>query len=130
MLAELCKDAHCALGVQEGNVQLLGTFARGFVDETYAGFFGFFQGIGYAVFHTEGHVVHALTFLFDEFGNGAFGRCGFQQFEFHLTAFEECSLYFLVCHFFYVVSLQSQYVFKVWKSLFDAFNGYSDVFNV
>ena len=42
--------------------------------------------------------------LFDEFGNGAFGRSGFEQLNFHVTYFQESGSYLLIFYGFNVVA--------------------------
>ena len=55
--------------MQESDAQAFGTAARGLVDETDAGFLGFFK-MTFKVFHGESDVVHATTtvVLLDEHG--------------------------------------------------------------
>ena len=99
--------------MEEGDVQVLCALAGSLVDEAYSLLVAFGQGVAHAVFDAEGHVVYSVVAFVEPLLDGAFGRGGLQQFEFHLAALQEGGLHFLVGHLFNGVTLQPQDVLEI-----------------
>ena len=107
LLAKFCQHAACRFRMQEGYVEVLGSFPRRFVDKAQALAFAFGQGVAYSVFDAEGYVVYAVVALVKPFLDSALGRRRLKQFKLHLAAFEKGGLDFLVCDLFYCVTLKA-----------------------
>ena len=92
--------------MQECDVQAFRTFTGSFVNQADTFSFNFCESVCHSVFHSKCQMVHtAVTVvLFDEFGNGAFGRSGFEQLNFHVTYFQESGSYLLIFYGFNVVA--------------------------
>ena len=73
LFAQLGQNAACAFGMQESNVQALGTFARSLVDEADAFLVAFSQRVGHAVLNAESHMMHTLVAFVKPLLYGALG---------------------------------------------------------
>ena len=116
--------------MQESDVQAFRAFAWSLVYQADTGVFYFSQCVCHTVFDGESYVMDACTFVFDELGNGAFGRSRFEKFDFSIAYFQKSGSYFLVFHCLNVVAFQAQYIFLVRKGFFNALNGNAQMLNV
>lgn len=102
VFAQFDQCAHGALGVQEGDIEAFGAFARSFVDDASAFFLNFVERCLYAALDCKSDVLDAATaaIVGDELADGAVFGCAFEEFELGLTYAEEGCAYFLVGYFF------------------------------
>ena len=112
MLAELNQSTSCGLGMQETDVQALGTTARSCVNHAAALLLNLVQGTGNTILNAESNVLDTTTatILLNKLGNGAFGSGSLKQFNLGLTTLEEGGLNLLVCYFLNCIAFQTQHV--------------------
>ena len=130
VFAELGEDAAGGLRVEEGDVQAFGTLAGLLVDEAHALLADLGECVGNAVLDAEGDVVYTLVALVEPLLNGAFGRCGLEELELHLTALQEGGLHLLVLDDFRCITLQAQHVLEERQTLFNTLDGNAQMLNV
>ena len=128
-LAEFCKDAASALGMQEGNLQTISTATGSFVNKADAVCLALCQSLGYTILYLEGYMVNASATIVQEFLDSAFWACGFQQLDFYFTDFEKCGLYLLVLYNLFLVELQSKNVSVVGENFSNVLDGYAQMFD-
>jgi hypothetical protein len=125
--AEFGEDAKGGFGVEEGDEFASRAFERNLVDELAASALGLGElggdGIG-----GEGDVVDAAVGVFlEEFGDGTFGRSGFEKFEMDFTAVEEGGANFLGGDFLDVLAFETEGVFVVGDGFVQALDGDAEV---
>ena len=116
--------------MQESDVEVLCALAWSLVDKAYALFVTLCQSIGNTVLYTESNVVNTMVALIEPLLYGALRRCWLEKLKLNLATLEESSLHLLVFHYFHCVTLQSQYVLKVWERLLNALDCYAQVLNM
>jgi hypothetical protein len=108
-LAQFRQDTATALGMNEGNLRMVGTGARCFVNHPQT-FILQFSNSGGQVVDGECHVMQTLAAFLNELGNRAFGIGGFEQFQTNIVDFVKRNPHLLAWHFFNTFEFSAQSV--------------------
>ena len=117
--------------MQEGDHQVLGTFARSLVDQGQSGSLSLSQGSS-GVLYVEGNVVQsaASAVLLDKLGDGRFGARGLQELDLHFTNFEESGLHFLIFYYLGLVAFATCEELKKRHSSLQVWSSDTEMLNV
>jgi hypothetical protein len=125
--AQLGQNAEGGLGVKESDELVVGSGARGFVDEADTLSFKFGQ-LGLDIVHGEGDVVDATgRILFEVLGDRAVGGGGLEKLEVYFTHFIKSGANFLVGDFLYSVALEAEDLFVEAAGFLKVWNGDAEV---
>jgi hypothetical protein len=128
-LTQLGQDAASALGVQEGNLQAVGTIAGSLVDKAYAIGVTLSQSFCYTILNLEGNVMNATATIVKELLYGTLGTCWLEQLNLHFANLEESGLYLLVLNNLFLVELQTENVGIVGENLSNVLDSNAQMFN-
>jgi len=128
-LTEFGKDAASGFGMQEGDVQAIGTLAGSLVNQTDALCITLGNGVGNTILYLEGYMVNTTTAIIKELLNGTFGASGLEEFDFDFANLHEGCLNLLVFYNFGLVNLQTQNITEVGQNGINTLYGNAQVFD-